>query len=66
MSALISLRVVEDWLLVLDQGHEICVMFFDVSKAFDTVPHLDLQKLSELGLDPYLIHWIRSYPCERS
>ena len=59
--------MVEDWLLALDQGHEICVVFFDVSKAFDTVPHLDLlQKLSELGLDPYLIRWIRSYLCERS
>jgi len=37
-------------------------VFFDVSKALDTVPHLSLlQKLSEIGLDPYLIRWIRSY-----
>ena len=60
-SALIC--VDEDCLLTLDQGHEICVVFFDVAKAFDTVPHLDLQRLSELGLDPYLIRWIS---CERS
>ena len=65
VSALI--RVVEDWLLALDQGLEICVVFFDVSKAFDTVPHLDLlRKLSELGLNPNLIRWIKSYLCERS
>ena len=42
-------------------------MFFDVSKAFDTVPHLALlSKLSELGLDPYLLRWIRSYLSNRS
>ena len=50
VSALI--RVV-DWLCGLDQGYEMCVVFFDVSKDFDTVPHLAfLSKLSELGLDP--------------
>ena len=54
VSALI--RVIDDWLCVLDQGYEVCVVFFDVSKAFDTVPHLALlSKLSELGLDPFLL-----------
>ena len=65
VSALI--RVVEDWLHALDQGFEVCVVFFDISKAFDTVPHLALlRQLRELGLDPYLIRWIRNYLCQRS
>ena len=60
VSALI--RVLDDWQGALDQGNEVCIVFFDVSKAFDTVPHLPLlQTLSEIGLDPYLIRWIRSY-----
>ena len=65
VSALI--KVLDDWQRALDQGCEVCVVFFDVSKAFDTVPHLPLlQKLSEIGLDPYLIRWIRSYLAGRS
>ena len=64
-SALI--RVIDDWLCALDQGYEVCVVFFDVSKAFDTIPHLALlSKLSELGLDPYLLRWIRSYLSNKS
>jgi len=60
VSALI--RVLDDWHRALDQGNEVCVVFFDVSKAFDTVPHLPLfQKLIEIGMDPYLIRWTRSY-----
>ena len=44
-----------------------CVVFFDVSKAFDTVPHLALlSKLSKLKLDPFLLRWIRSYLSNRS
>ena len=65
VSALI--RIVDDWLCALDQGYEVCVVFFDVSKAFDTVPHLALlSKLSELGLDPYLLRWTGSYLSNRS
>ena len=48
------LQVVDDWQRALDQGNEVCVMFFDISKAFDTMPHLPLlHKLIEIGTDPY-------------
>ena len=40
---------------------------FDVSLAFDTVPHsLLLNKLQDLNLNPYLLRWIRSYLSNRS
>ena len=43
-------EVVDDCSKALDQGHEVCAVFFDVSKAFDTVPHLPLlQTLDKLG-----------------
>ena len=41
------IKVMDDWLSAIDQGYEVCVVFFDVSKAFDTVPRLALlHKLS--------------------
>ena len=40
VSALI--RVLDDWQHALDQDNKVCVVFFDVSKTFDTVPHLPL------------------------
>ena len=53
-SALIS--VVQDWLTALDEGNEVCVVFFDVQKAFDSVTHSPLlQKLADIGIDPYLL-----------
>ena len=58
-SALIS--VVQDWLTALEDGNEICVIFFDVQKAFDSVPHAPLlQKLADIGINPYLLRWIQS------
>ena len=63
----VLIKVLDEWQWALDQGSEVCVVFFDVSKAFDTVSHLPLlQKLSEVGLDHYLIRWIRSYLASRS
>ena len=45
---------------------EVCVVFFDVRKAFDSVPHIPLlQKLEDAGLDPFLLRWIRGYLTDR-
>ena len=62
MSNCSTVSALNDWLSAIDQGNEVCVVFFDVSKAFDTVHHLALlHKLNELGLDPYLLRCIRNY-----
>ena len=43
-----------------------CAVFFDLRKAFDTVPHRPLlDKLHSFGIDPNLISWICSYLTER-
>ena len=64
ISALI--KVVDDWSRALDQGKEVCVVFFDISKAFHKVPHLLLlQQMEEVNLDPYLVRWLRDYLSDR-
>ena len=58
--------LVHDWLSHLDDGNEICSVFFDVRKAFNSVPHSHLMsKLSTLQLYPHL-QWIHSYLAERT
>ena len=60
ISALI--KVVDDWSRALDQEFEVCIVFFNISKAFDTVPHLPLlQQMEKLNLNPFLLRWIESY-----
>ena len=59
--------LIHDWLSQLDNGNEICSVFFDVRKAFDSVPHSHLMsKLTTLQLRPHLHHWIQSYLADRS
>ena len=54
-------------LVKLDEGCEVCSVFFDVKKAFDSVPHIHLMnKLSALQLRPQIIHWLHSYLADRS
>jgi hypothetical protein len=61
------LTVTHDWLQQLELGNEVCSVFFDLRKAFDSVPHcLLLQRLEEIGIDPYIVQWIRSYLTCRS
>ena len=41
-------------------------IFFDLSKAFDSVPHLPLlRKLVDIHLDPYVVNWVCSYLSDR-
>lgn len=64
MSALI--KVVDDFLQAIDKGHEVCVIFFDVHKAFNTVLHLPLlQTLEKLGFDKYLLRWLNKLPLQQ-
>ena len=64
-SALLS--VTHDWLSQLDQGHDVCSVYFDLRKAFDSVPHRPLlQKLIDIQLNPYIIQWVNSYLSNRS
>ena len=63
-SALI--KVVNDWMHALDEGYEICVIFFDVRKAFDSVPHIELlNRLEEIGLPPAIVRWFKNYLTDR-
>ena len=64
-SALLS--VSHDWLQQLVLGNEVCSVFFDLKKAFDSVPHhLLLQRLNEIDVNPFIVRWIHSYLTCRS
>ena len=46
----------------LEDGLEICAVFLDYRKTFDSVPHrILIDKLEELYLNPYLISWVADY-----
>ena len=65
VSALCTL--IHDCLKSLDDGNEICSVYFDLRKAFDTVPHVPLlNKLTNLQLDKHVLTWIQSYLANRS
>ena len=65
VSALCTLT--HDCLKSLDDGKEICSVYFDLRKAFDTVPHVPLlNKLTNLQLDRHVLTWIQSYLVNRS
>ena len=51
-----------DWLQAIDNGKEVCAIFFDLRKAFNSVPHRSLlEKLKSTGLNEHLLKWIYSY-----
>ena len=64
ISALLS--ITNTCLQALDDGHDVCTIFFDIHKAFDSVPHqLLMEKLKVIGLNDYLLHWLHTYLSNR-
>ena len=56
------LHLTDQWLQALEVGNDVCAVFFDFRKAFDSVPHLPLmKKLRSLGLHDILIYWLNNY-----
>ena len=56
-----------DWLTELDRNKDVCCVFFDFQKAFDTVPHRNLiKRLEDLNLHPLLLKGTSSYLMNRS
>ena len=51
-----------NWAQAIDGGNEVCAIFFDLRKAFDSVPHrMLIEKLRKIGLNEHLVQWIFSY-----
>ena len=56
------LSVTFEWFNSLEMGQDICAIFFDLRKTFDSVPHQPLlEKLCSYNLDPHILSWISSY-----
>ena len=55
-----------NWQQALDNSKEVCAIFFDLRKAFDSVPHSTLlDKMKSLGYNEHILKWTYSYLCNR-
>ncbi len=51
-----------NWLNTLEGGGEIGAVFFDLQKAFDSIPHRELlEKIRQTGLSSPILSWISDY-----
>src|SRR6202000_519896 len=65
-TALQLLKISDDWTNLLENGGQIDVIYTDLEKAFDKVPHLRLlSKLHSYGINSILLSWIKSFLCSR-
>ncbi len=61
------LTTTNDWSRNLDKGISTAAVFFDLSKAFDKVPHCQLiSSLHKIGIAGPLLMWFKSYLTDRS
>ena len=61
------LETTHNWYQLMDTGKEIGAVFFDLKKAFDTVPHRALlDKLRDLHLNEFILKWICDYLTEKA
>ena len=56
------IKVIDEWVKVLDKGGQLDVIYTDFEKAFDKVPHKRLiSKLYSYGLNSSVINWIQNF-----
>ena len=56
------LSATNEWFIYLENGSEVQAIFFNLQKAFDSVPHCHLiEKLLQLEVPGHLIRCISSY-----
>ena len=59
-------RVLDDWSSALESGHQVDVIYLDLQKAFDKVPHARLlSKLESYGISGKLLQWIKHFLSNR-
>ncbi len=60
------LTVLDDWTRLLEEGGQVDVIYTDLAKAFDKIPHKRLLlKLKSYNIDNEIIDWIESFLSER-
>ena len=60
-------NITHTWHKSLEAGMEICAVFLDLQKAFDSVSHQNLlQIMKQMGIYPLLLAWTCSYLTGRS
>ncbi len=60
------LAAVRSWYASLEDRSDVACVFFDLSKAFDTLPHsLIMNSLAHVGVCGELYHWFANYLSER-
>ena len=60
------LTVTNDWHQLLSTNRQIAAVFFDLRKAFDSVPHPQLiEAITSFGISGFLLSWISDYLSNR-
>lgn len=51
---------------MLEEGRDVAAVFFDLHKAFNSVPHrLLLDKLKRTGVSTHILRWVTDYLTSR-
>ncbi len=57
-----TMKVLNDFISVIDSKEYCAALFLDLSKAFDTVDHYVLaQRLVDIGMSPKAVKWFSNY-----